>query len=146
MKSAEAIKYILGEQVKSYKMLIALLQRERTSLIDLRAADVEELSKEKDTLVLQLRLLEEERVRLMGDFSDGTTLKNLAELTGDIGISDLRSTLISLVQSVEELNEFNRVLIERSMTYIRNTANFFGVFGLSSGGSSRTGSIFSVET
>ena len=100
MTTVESIKAILSEQVKSYKMLVALLQKERACLLDLKASEIEELAKEKDNLAMQLRLLEEERVRLMGAYAAGTSLRKLSELSGDATVLDLRSTLISLVQSV----------------------------------------------
>ncbi len=131
MKSAGPIIKILTEQVQSYKMLVELLKRERTCLVDFDAEGVEELSKEKDTLVLRIRLLEEERIRLMSKFSDGDmSLQKLGELTGDQTIQAIRLKLISLLQSIEELNEFNRILIDRSLSYIKNTRNFFSSFGV----------------
>ncbi len=183
MTSVEAITNILNEQVNSYKMLLDLLQRERACLLDFNAEGVEELSKEKDTLVLRLRLLEEERIRLMRKFSDETihatsctkddennpplvkggeegfekvssnkrgfvgdmSLQRLWELTGDNTFQDMRSKLISLLQSIEELNEFNRLLIERSLGYIKSTANFFGSFGLSCNPKGK-GALLSRET
>lgn len=146
MTSVEAITNILNEQVNSYKMLLDLLQRERACLLDFDAEGVEELSKEKDTLVLRLRLLEEERIRLMRNFSDSdTSLQRLWELTGDNTFQDMRSKLISLLQSIEELNEFNRLLIERSLSYIKSTSNFFGSFGLSCNTKGK-GTLLSRET
>lgn len=130
MKPIETITKILNEQVKSYKLLLNLLQKERASLIDFNAEGVEELSKEKDTLVLKLRLLEEERIRLMKKFfDDEISLQKLSEITGNKTFSDIRLKLISLVQGIEELNEFNRLLIERSLNYIKTTTHFFGSFG-----------------
>jgi hypothetical protein len=61
MRIIDSIKSILIEQIKSYRVLLELLQRERECLINLDAHEVENLSKEKDTTLLRLRLLEEER-------------------------------------------------------------------------------------
>ncbi len=131
MASVDGIIKILSEQAQSYKRLLEVLREERVSLLDFNAEGVEELSKEKDTLVLRLRLLEEERIRLMSDFSDSNiSLLKLSEITGNDSIKDIRLELISLLQSIEELNELNRFLIDRSLNYIRNTRNFFGTFGI----------------
>jgi|Deesub1362A_J573_1020465.scaffolds.fasta_scaffold00087_104 flagellar biosynthesis/type III secretory pathway chaperone len=154
MTSTEAITNILNEQVSGYRMLLDLLQKERACLLDLNTEGVEGLAKEKDTLVLRLRLLEEERIRLMKKFSEENpqsglsedmSLRKLGEVTGDSAFQDIRSKLVSLLQSIEELNESNRVLIERSLNYVRSTANFFGSFGLgdNSGGK---GTLLSTET
>jgi len=130
MSSVEATTRILNEQVNGYKKLVDLLQRERACLLDLNAKGVEELSKEKDTLIMRLRLLEEERVRVVKkEFNGEVSLQGLWKLTGDSAFMEIRSKLLSLVQSIEELNEFNRLLIERSLNYIRGTANFFGFSG-----------------
>ncbi|MBI5634149.1 MAG: flagellar export chaperone FlgN [Nitrospirae bacterium] len=134
MSQEDALARILNEQVNGFKTLLELLQRERLCLIDLNAGAVEELYKEKDILILRLRLLEEERLRLMKDFGKGDlTLQKLGELTGNNTFFDLRSKLKSLVQAIEELNNFNRLLIERSLSYFRSNAGFFRTFGFNEG-------------
>jgi hypothetical protein len=98
---------------------------------------VEALSKEKDTVVLQLRLLEEERIRLVGAFAaerklaEELSLQRLAEITGDEMFQKLRLQLISLLQGIVELNEFNRVLIERSSSVVKNALQFLSSLGVS---------------
>jgi flagellar biosynthesis/type III secretory pathway chaperone len=134
MTAGETITKILSEQVKGYKTLVDLLQKERTCLLDLNAQGVEELSKEKDTLIMRLRLLEEERIRLVRKhFNGDVSLQKLWEQTRDDTLMEMRSKLLSLVQSIEELNEFNRLLIGRSLNYIKTTADFFGLSGLNKG-------------
>jgi flagellar biosynthesis/type III secretory pathway chaperone len=136
MSSVENIKTILSEQVSGYKTLLDILRRERENLINFDPAGVEALSKEKDTIVLKLRLLEEERIRLVGAFAvdhaiaDQFTLQKLTELTGDETFQRLRSQLISLLQGIMEMNEFNRVLIERSSGMVRNALAFLGSLGV----------------
>jgi len=145
MKPVEAIVNILTEQISSCKVLLGILQRERGCLVDLNADCVEELSKEKDTIMLRMRLLEEERVRLVRKFFEREmTLKEISAITGDTSLLDIRSTLISLAQSVEELNQFNRLLIDRSLSYIRSTVNFFGYHEINRDGGSR-GTLLSAE-
>lgn len=152
MTSVEAIRNILNEQVGSYRLLLDLLQRERACLRDFRPECVEELAKEKDTLVLRLKLLEEERLRLVGKFLSESSLRGspeelslekLYELTGDSGFRDIRSKLLSLLQSIEELNAFNRMLIDRSLHYVQGTASLFGSASRHQGGK---GVLFSRET
>ncbi|MBI5849274.1 MAG: flagellar export chaperone FlgN [Nitrospirae bacterium] len=146
MKQEDAVARILDEQVVGYKMLLELLQRERLCLIDLDGGAVEALYKEKDVLILRLRLLEEERIRLMKDLGKGDlTLQKLGEMTGNNAFLDVRSKLRSLVQAIEELNNFNRLLIERSLSYFRNNAGFFSTFGFHEG-MPRKGMLVSRET
>jgi len=137
MGIVESIKSILSEQVTGYRVLLDVLRRERECLVQIDAAGVEELSKEKDTIVLKLKLLEEERIRLVRAFSadrrlaGAVALQKIAELTGDESLHGLRLQLLSLLQGIAEFNEFNKVLIERSSAIVRNSLSFLGSCGVS---------------
>jgi len=130
----KAVISILREQISVYKILLELLKRERESLINFDAENVEEISKEKDTVVMRLRLLEEERIRLIERFAENNNLSSninlemMAKLTGDDTFSVLRSQMLSLLQSIDDMNKFNSILIDRSIRYIRTTSNFFNSF------------------
>jgi flagellar biosynthesis/type III secretory pathway chaperone len=134
MTPVQAIISILKEQINSYKMLLDLLRKERTCLIDIDAEKVEEFSKEKDTVLMKLRLLEEERVKLIEKFAEdrgipgNINLQKLGELTGESIFTNLRSQLKSLLQSIDEMNEFNRILIDRSIRYFKASTSFFSSF------------------
>jgi flagellar biosynthesis/type III secretory pathway chaperone len=150
MSVEQSIKNILSEQVAGYRTLMEVLRREREYLVHFNAPGVEALSKEKDTVVLQLRLLEEERIRLVHafaidrDLAEGLSLQRLAEITGDETFQKLRLQLISLLQGIVELNEFNRVLIERSSGVVKNALQFLSSLGVSPGAMS-TGTRISRE-
>jgi flagellar biosynthesis/type III secretory pathway chaperone len=136
MSTVESIKSILSEQVIGYRTLLEVLRRERECLIHFDPAGVETLSKEKDTVVLKLRLLEEERIRLVRSFAadhataEQTALQKLIEVSGDDSFQQLRLQLISLLQGIMELNEFNRVLIERSSGVVKNALSFLSSLGV----------------
>jgi len=145
MISAEAIRLIIDEQISGYKTLRELLQKERECLVSFDSEAIEELSKTKDTLLFRLRLLEEERIRLVDELACGNiSLTRLSEITGDERFSVMRSTLLSLVQGIEELNEFNRILIDRSLTYIKNSTKFI-VSSRSGNNGERNRSALSME-
>jgi len=150
MRIIDSIKSILFEQTRSYRGLISVLQRERECLINLDAEKVENLSKEKDTILLRLRLLEEERIRLIKKYSadngnaDSVSLQNLSHLTGDNDFQLIRSQLTSLLQSIQELNDFNMILIERSLSAVRNSVGFLESFGLYIN-QNNTGAVLSKE-
>lgn len=154
MNPLASIKAILLEQEKCCKALVGLLQRERAHLIDFDVSAVEELAKEKDTLLLRLRLLEEERQRLVSAIAakwpahqEGeVTLRALAERTGDAELSGIRLKLISLVQSIEDLNGFNRHLIDRSLNSVRTATGFFHAFGSRKTGQAASGTLLSRES
>jgi hypothetical protein len=97
---------------------------------------VEALSKEKDTVVLTLRLLEEERLRLVQVFikehgiAEQDAFRKLSELSGDDSFQSIRTQLVSLLQGIVELNSVNRVLIDRSASIVKNALNFLGSAGI----------------
>ncbi|UCD35219.1 MAG: flagellar protein FlgN [Nitrospiraceae bacterium] len=134
MTPDSAIISILSEQVNSYKNLHALLSRERECLVAIDSERIETISKEKDTVIMRLRLLEEERQRLLREFArdhscnDDINLDDLAEITGNGLFRDLRLQLRSLLQSIEEINRFNAILIDRSLSHLKTNSNFLRLF------------------
>jgi len=151
MTSDQAIISILKEQVSSYKILLDLLKVERKSLVDIDADKIEDISKEKDTVVMRLRLLEEERHRLISKFAGDNgvgsdiTLLDLGRLTENSLIPELRSQLLSLLQSIEEMNRFNSILIDRSIQHIKTSSSFFNSF-VTENTPAHTGVLLSKET
>ncbi len=151
MKSEDDIIHILKEQIKGYKCLHEVLKEEKICLVNINPDKVSELSKEKDTIVMRLRLLEEERVRLVNEFArvndmaGDINLKQLALVTGNNAFTTLRSQLISLLQNVDEMNKFNSILIDRSINYIKSTTNFMSSFSRENN-SQKTGVLLSKET
>jgi flagellar biosynthesis/type III secretory pathway chaperone len=136
MNTTTKIKNILNEEIKGYRELIDLLQKEKECLINLDTAGIENVYKEKDTVILKLRLLDEERINLLKRLSQENntekemTLQRLYKLTGDETLKNMRLQLISMLQSIEELNEFNGILIERSLSFIRNSLAFLKASGI----------------
>ena len=134
MTSEKAIEYVLKEQIITYRMLHDILKKERACLVNIDTEKIEEISKEKDTTVMRLRLLEEERQRLTtkfiaeNDLDENINLNDLGKLTGNDMLLELRSQMISLLQSIEEMNQFNSSLIDRSINNIKNTMNFISTF------------------
>ena len=130
MNTAKNIKGILTEQISGYRELLYLLQRERECLVNLDAAGIQNISKEKDTLILRLKLLEEARMKFLKESSaemnsdETITLQKLYDMTGDETLKSLRLQLISMLQSIQELNEFNSILIERSLGFVKNSIEF----------------------
>jgi flagellar biosynthesis/type III secretory pathway chaperone len=151
MTSDTALISILDEQISAYKMLLDLLKRERACLIDFDGQKVEEISKEKDTVIMRLRLLEDERQRLIKKFTEDNgissdiNLEEIGKITGNNIYLELRSKLLSLLQGIEEMNKFNSVLIDRSINHIRTTSGFFNSFG-SDNVPQTTGVFLSKET
>ena len=129
MTPEQAIEQILKEQIATYKTLKDILTTERKALVDIDVENIERISKKKDTVIMRLRLLEEERQRLLSEFistkdlSGDINLKELSKLTGNEIFFDLRSQLLSILQSIDELNKFNSLLIDKSIRYYQTTTN-----------------------
>lgn len=151
MTSDKAIISILQEQIKTYKVFHDLLNSERACLVKIDSEKVDEISKVKDTVIMKLRLLEEERQRLIkkyaGDngFEMDINLEKLGQLTGNSAFHEMRSQLLSLLQSIEEMNRLNSILIDRSLNHIKTTTNFFNLFKKEQSPNS-TGVLLSKET
>ncbi len=142
MKPLESIKKILEEEIEGCRQLLALLQKEKICLLDLQMEGVEAITKEKDILVLKLRLLEEERIRLLSSFilknsrgllaterdAQKISLLKLAEISGETVFEEMRSKLISLSQSIKELNNFNKMMIDRTLGFLKKNNNFLNTF------------------
>lgn len=120
------LKEVLKSQIKIHDELVTLLQKEREALILFEPDEIERLAREKDMLLMKIRLFEEERMKLMEELSkknnltENITLSKLVELTGDREYRELGLKLLSLIQSVIELNEFNKILVERSSRHVNN--------------------------
>ncbi len=134
MTTEQAIETILKEQINSYKVLHDVLKQERLCLVKIDVDQVEKISKEKDTVVMKLRLLEEERQRLIkkfirdNDLPDDINLNDLAKFTGNTLFKELRSKLLSLLQVIEEMNKFNSILINKSINHVKTSTRFMNVF------------------
>lgn len=122
----KGLKEVLKSQIKIHDELVTLLQKEREALILFEPDEIERLAREKDMLLMKIRLFEEERMKLMEELSktnnltENITLSKLVELTGDLEYRELGLKLLSLIQSVIELNEFNKILVERSSRHVNN--------------------------
>ncbi|NOX21367.1 MAG: flagellar protein FlgN [Nitrospirae bacterium] len=128
MTTAKELLRILKEELKGYEGLYELLKKEKEAIISFRPSDLEDIVKEKDTLVLQLRLLDEERKRLVQEYaranSCGKSLVDIYNHTGNKEFLEIRSELISLLQAIEELNEINRIFIERATLHLKTSSTF----------------------
>lgn len=136
MNTSDGIKAIMSELIIGYRVLQSLLQKERGCLINLNTSQIEDLSKEKDTIVMRLKLLEDERRRLLKNYylekgiQGEIDIQMLFKAAGDESFEPLRLQLTSLIQSIAELNEFNKILIDRSINFFKNTIGFLDSAGL----------------
>lgn len=128
MKKKDELLRILNEELRCYRRLLELLRREKDAIISFKPAVLEDIAKHKDTIILQIRLLDDERKRLVEglsqELSTGRSLSEFYTATGDEEFLKIRSELVSILQSIEELNEINRIFIDRATLHLRTSSAF----------------------
>ena len=122
---------ILNDLMKYYTLLYKLLKKEKINLLNLDVDNIIEITKEKDTLLLKLRLLEDEKKRLINKFfNDEIAANKILECKKNSIMSDTFLKLSSLIQDIKKLSAVNRNLISRSLDYINNISHFFNKTGI----------------
>jgi flagellar biosynthesis/type III secretory pathway chaperone len=122
---------LLEEETGLYRSLLFLLQEEKRAFSASALEDLTDAGKEKENQILKIRILEEQRVRMIEGLADrmgrsfrDLTLSRLIRMVDEpfaARLTDCRSNLISLVQSIRELNESNGAQIEHSLGLVRGS-------------------------
>lgn len=122
---------LLGKEYDLYKPLLLLLQKERGIVVDCSAADLIQTNKEKENLVLKIRILEQSRQAIIEELADriglspnAVTLSTLEERLKEPfagRLRALRSNLSAILQSIREVNEENRVFLQHSADFIKGS-------------------------
>jgi len=123
---------ILDKEVKLYRALLDLLQIERQCMIDLSLDKLHECHNQKETIILDLKVLEESRSDIVNSLKNGQhpevpTLSKIIEMAPSRyrkGLESCRSNLVSLINSIREINQINGILAERAINYTRNSLSF----------------------
>lgn len=123
---------ILSRNIELYEQMAEQVERERRDFVSHSIGNLNENLKRKETIVLKLRSLEETRQRVVravakvaGIGKKELTLSKLIELATDPlkeRLIALRQRLKEVIEKTNELNYFNRGLIERLMKLNHNTA------------------------
>lgn len=127
----EDLVQVLGQETEKYEVLLRLLRQERGLIVKGNLQALSELVKRKETLVLELKVLQEARLALMTKVSAmygipmvDLTLFRLADLvpashaTSYLG---LLSRLAFLASRMVEENDGNAALLDRSVAYVRGS-------------------------
>ena len=114
-----------------YESLLSVLQKEKRAVVNSALNDLNETVKEKENLALKIRILEEERIRTteklansLGYPSHPLTLTDLSELVEEpyaTRLGESRSILLSLTQSIQEINQSNRGLLSHSLELVKGS-------------------------
>lgn len=130
----EDLTQVLKQETGKYEALLRLLRQERGLIVKGNLTPLAELVKRKETLVLELKVIQEARVALMTRLSAHygiplaeLTLFRLAELVPALHATSYRALLIrlaSLVTKLVEENEWNAALLDRSIAFIKGSLSF----------------------
>ncbi|MDY7031205.1 MAG: flagellar protein FlgN [Thermodesulfobacteriota bacterium] len=126
----------LDKETDLYQDLLQLLQKEKRALVDLSLDDLNECNKEKETLILQARALEESRqygLRKLAEFldipSDKLTLSYLSDRIDEPyskEVKSRRSNLLSLFHSIKDINKTNESLMNHSLDCVTGSLSLLG--------------------
>lgn len=124
---------LLKEETDLYKYLLSILAKERDAVVDSDLAALSEAGKEKETLLLKIRILEEQRIKMLerlvnsiGCTSKKLTLTELSQLIEEpysTRLKDCNANLLALTQSIREANNSNRTLLGHSLELVRGSLN-----------------------
>lgn len=128
----ENLMEILEKEVVLYREFLNLLQMERQYMVDLSLDKLHECVNHKEIIILSLKVLEESRIDVTSVIEDGfdsgpltlLMIINIAPLRYKKGLESCRSNLISLVNSIREINQINGILAERAINYTRSSLTF----------------------
>lgn len=131
-KNFENLLEILEKEVDLYREFLGLLQMERQYMVDLSLDKLHECVNHKETIVLNFRILEDSRRDVIESIQDGYKsgpltlfmIINIAPQRYKKGLELCRSNLISLVNSIKEINQVNGILAERAINYTRSSLSF----------------------
>lgn len=124
---------ILEKEVESFRDFLTLLQKERQYMIDLSLDKLHDCHNQKETIIFNLKVLEDARVELTGEIQGDNqtavseTLSSIidkAPLRYKKGMESCQSNLKSLVDSIREINQINGILADRAINYTRNSLSF----------------------
>lgn len=123
---------ILEKEVDVYHEFLSILQVERQYMVDLSLDKLHECANHKETIILSLKILEDSRIDVIGmiqeEYHSGPLtllmIINIAPMRYKKALEACRSNLLSLVNSIREINQINGILAERAVNYTRSSLTF----------------------
>src|SRR5690606_24250519 len=113
---------VLDEQIKVYRHLLDVVRREKEILISANLDDLSENNKSKEAMLIKIRSLETDRIRLAQELAKSLNVdseaprllelaKHLDEEPGD-KLRSMHSVLELLLRRIQEFNQKNEVLVQ----------------------------------
>ena len=122
---------LLKGEIGLYASMLMALQKEKKAIVDSNHKELIETSRKKENLFLKIRILEEQRLSVLeklaqglGQPSQDLTLSKLSQLVQEpqtTQLVDCHSTLLSLAQSIQEINLSNKELLTHSLDLVKGS-------------------------
>jgi len=119
---------LLDDETGFYRSLLLIVQKENRAVVDLKLKELNEAIKEKENLLLKIQILEEQRQRMLERVADsiecpfqGLTLSKLSQLIEEpysTLLNTCHSNLLSITQSIQEVNNSNKSLVMHSLKLV----------------------------
>jgi len=126
---------LLKGETELLESLLLALQKEKGAVIDSNLESLNKATKEKENLVLKIRILEEQRMHLMEriagildrppQFLNLTQLSQLLEAPYSDRLEECSSNILALTQSIQDLNRCNKGLLTHSLDLVRDSLSLF---------------------
>lgn len=124
---------VLDEQIKVYRHLLEVVRKEKDILVSANLDELNENNRTKEAMLIKIRALEVERVRIaqhvsqaLGLQGEAPRLLEIANYLSDESGEKLRSihsVLELLLKRVQEYNRQNEILVQSALNNITGAMN-----------------------
>lgn len=128
-----ALTGVLDEQIKVYRHLLEVVRKEKDILVSANLDELNENNRTKEAMLIKIRALEVERVRIaqhvsaeLGLQGEAPRLIDIANYLSDESGEKLRSihsVLELLLKRVQEYNRQNEILVQSALNNITGAMN-----------------------
>ena len=124
---------LLNQEAGLYESMAAVIDKEKEAAIRTELNRLIETRKEKENILLKLRIVEDQRTRIVAKMADDLgylphdlTLTKISQLVDDPyakRLKDCSAKLSFLISRLQEANRNNRQLFEHSLDLLRGSFN-----------------------
>ena len=124
---------LLNQEARLYESMATVIDKEKEAAIRTELNALIETRKEKENILLKLRIMEDQRTRIVVEMADDLgylphdlTLTRIAKLVDDPyakRLKDCSAKLSFLIGRLQEANHNNRQLFEHSLDLLRGSFN-----------------------
>ena len=137
-ENMEDIQTILQKELVVYKKILFLLKKEKKAIASLSLEELIKLNKEKENLLLEIKILEESRNEVLDRIATKLNIAKedltLSKLVSTLDFSQtkklkiLQEELISIASSIQTINNTNSLLLKESIQFVQNSISFLRSF------------------